>query len=497
MAKKKTNTLNPKNELIRELVDSDFIKNPLVFSQLSGDFTAMQTNILIELVSSLQTRINDYLVKLHREAEGPQTMLFTPEEMMSGVLNFQIPMRDLGVNPKSYDELEEACHKLLKLDISYRTKDKETGEERYVMQNIFSKISFPTSEINRDGIRYNYAKGNRRTGQIEISMLAENVQQVFDMRRGYVEHIKRIVDMCKKKQSPRVYIYLSSYKHVGHKLVNYLEFKEFLGLLRYNAKRTEIIENKYGKFSQFCSNVLDPIRDELNELAEANSIEFSFDYIPVYTRGQQKGDPDKLKFVIKLSDMGRNRRYRSLGNQQRNDLEEVLRTEYGLNDSDLMSLRDMITDDVMLMPLTKEIEKMAERVEHYKPRSVRAYVVQSLRNFLRQLALKIDAEQLAAHDEPEQKVAEEAEVYVPRLTEEDLQCWNMFLEMVQDTIGKKEFDTWFSAVNIYEFKDNTVTISVPELFVSQHIEENLLHEVRDALYAAFGDGVRLLYVKGS
>ena len=64
--KKKVPDFNPKNELVRELKDSEFVKNPLVYSQIRGDFTPMQTNVMVELVNTLQEKINEYLQQRKR-----------------------------------------------------------------------------------------------------------------------------------------------------------------------------------------------------------------------------------------------------------------------------------------------------------------------------------------------------------------------------------------------------------------------------------------------
>ena len=60
MEKIKGLELNPRNELIKELADTEWVKNPLIYSQISGDFTPMQTNVMVELVNTLQDKINDY-----------------------------------------------------------------------------------------------------------------------------------------------------------------------------------------------------------------------------------------------------------------------------------------------------------------------------------------------------------------------------------------------------------------------------------------------------
>ena len=60
MATKKTNgklqMVSPKNELIQQLENSDYIKNPLVYSQIRGDFSLIQTNVLVAIAATMQTR---------------------------------------------------------------------------------------------------------------------------------------------------------------------------------------------------------------------------------------------------------------------------------------------------------------------------------------------------------------------------------------------------------------------------------------------------------
>lgn len=482
--------LNPRNELIKELVDTEWVKNPLIYSQISGDFTPMQTNVMVELVNTLQDKINDYL-KVRRTNTSQQLTLFTPEEMSAGEVKFTIPIKELGVTPNAYDELEKACYKLLKLDMVYRTKDTMSGVESVVMANIFSKIKFPTSDVSREGIKYNYAGGKRRTGFLEIYMLSDNVSKVFDMRRGYVEHVRHIVSFCHRRQSPRVYIYLSRWKRVGHKTVNFLEFKEYLGLLRYNAKRTEVVQNKYPKFAMFCSMVMDPIRDEMNALAAANKIDFFFDYVPNYSNGKKRGDPESITFNIHLSEMGQYRKESSQNHQSRTAMEEILRTEYCLTEADLGAIRELLKKS-MIPYFQREVEGMKQKVETFKPRSVRAYVTQCLKNYLRQLALTMPE---ACEEVPmESEVAEPMEEFTkPRLTEDDLACWNLFTQMVQETIGEQQYHTWFSESTLYSVEKENVTIEVPTHLVAEHIESHLLAEVRDALYAAFGEGCKLQY----
>ena len=81
MAAKKTNAklqmVSPKNELIQQLENSDYIKNPLVYSQIRGDFSLIQTNVLVAIAATMQTRINECFV------DGKMGPLFSKEELSS------------------------------------------------------------------------------------------------------------------------------------------------------------------------------------------------------------------------------------------------------------------------------------------------------------------------------------------------------------------------------------------------------------------------------
>ena len=80
-------------------------------------------------------------------------------------------------------------------------------------------------------------------------MLTKNLSDVFDMSKGYVNHIATIAQICSKKRTPRIYIYLQRWKNYGSKTVNFLEFKEYLGLITWDRKNDIIKDDVYPKYS--------------------------------------------------------------------------------------------------------------------------------------------------------------------------------------------------------------------------------------------------------
>lgn len=494
MAAKKTRKPiipSDENELVRELsLNTEFVKNPFIYSQIRGDFSLMQSNVMVSILGQLQGRINDYLEK--RKVSGPQgdTYLWKNDELKKGVAEFVVPLRELGVRADTYDQLEEACQKLLTLRMTYMTYDEETHEQKLVFNNIFSRIELPTSSISKDGKKINYEKGARRTGEMKIIMLADNAQRIFDMSNGYVEHMAHIVPLCRKARTPRIYIYLSRWKWVGHKTVEYMELKEYLGLVTYNVTRSEIKTNLYPEYNKFRDCVLNPMKKELDALAADNLVDFTFDYEPVYPVGRRTGVPKSIKFTINLSDMGRMRLDKNQQHRQKTDYEEVLKEKFGLTASDLSKIAKNL-DTSMIPSLMQKIQELEEKFEKYHPLSINAYVTRALCNHIESL-MPEEAEVV------EEVIEQEKVVPQPDANNVDkkyLEAWDACREMMKDEMGEEIVDQYFSDVTVYKFIEDTkvLVLNVPSHEIYEYIETKLIENVRGAFYATFGEDMQLKY----
>lgn len=281
--KSKVDLVNPKNELIRQLPDSDYIKNPLVYSQIRGDFSLIQTNVLVAIATTMQSRINS---KFRNGTMGP---LFTPEELSHGKITFEVPLSSLGVKTKEYASVHESCKALTKLDTTYTYVD-DSGEKRTRTSVIFTDVDVPT---------YTTTTGQqRRVGNIRIDMNASVAEQIFNTSGAYVEHLEGIVRLCRSPRTPRLYIYLAAWKRQQMCTLNYLALKEFLGVLTYNRDRTKVVSDKCGTWAVFHRDVLDPAKREMKKLADQGKVEFYFDYDAVYHNGRKRGNPDCVRFML-------------------------------------------------------------------------------------------------------------------------------------------------------------------------------------------------------
>ena len=107
MAKK-----NEVNQILKELNETEFMKQPYLYAMIGADFTLMQRGIMIEIIHTLQDRFNAYL-RGRKKPDGQLTLdLFTEQEKTNRIKTFTIEAASIGVRPDAYEELEQACKEM-------------------------------------------------------------------------------------------------------------------------------------------------------------------------------------------------------------------------------------------------------------------------------------------------------------------------------------------------------------------------------------------------
>lgn len=296
------------NKKATDLIPKEWLYNPVVYSQISGDFSLMQQRVLVGILERLQERIKRGISYQKQLRIWPS--LFDDDELNDNIV-LEIDPRSLGVIPANYEYLQDALKALMKIQIGFPKKGKT--KTRYVVAPLFARAEMP------------YYK-DRKSGKIRIVMLKENVQDFFNLSMGYTIHLAKVAQLCQKKRTPRIYIFLSHCKDQGQKDVDYDEFCKFLGIDEDTAKldmitrldeqvkkgeitkkeRTERIEkweNPYRKFSKVKSLILEPSRKELDEFVRLGEIDFTFTYEPIYDQGRMRGNPSKILFAIVKGDL--------------------------------------------------------------------------------------------------------------------------------------------------------------------------------------------------
>lgn len=289
MAKKKPaiKQVSQRNELIQKLEGSEYIKNPMTYAQIIGDFKLTQYNVLLSVARTLQKRIDEHIV----ENKGIQGPIITEKDLdKNHMVSFKFQLTELGVDSKEYDNVEKACEELQSLAVTHYEYN-EQGERRYVRNVLFPEMSIPSSEdVNGK---------KRRLGYVELKMNGHVAKALFNHSNQYIEHLGGIAKMCRSPRTPRLYVYLSAWKKTHRSIeFKYESVKEYLGYLDYNDSHTTIIKDRCPTWAHFKRDVLEPARKELKKLAEQGKVEFYFEFEPIYKNGSQRGNPDKLKFEL-------------------------------------------------------------------------------------------------------------------------------------------------------------------------------------------------------
>ena len=294
-SKGKIKQVNPSNELIKALPDKDYIQNPILYSQICGNFSLMQTNIMLALVKSIRGRIVEHI----EPGKGIVGPLFSEDELKSNV-TFKIPLKDMGVDSGQYDEVSAAADALSRVTTSYEYY--EDGHKRRSYESVFPRLTVP---IDQD------VNGKeRRNGFIEVEMSGKIVSRIFNTSNQYVEHITDIAKLCKSPRTPRLYVYLSAWRKTQTEVIlKYDAVREFLGMLEYTNDHTRIRQDgdKCPRYALFHRDVLKPAQIELEKLAYKGQVDFFFTYEPIYHGGKTRGvNPDQIKFVLKPCDEASN-----------------------------------------------------------------------------------------------------------------------------------------------------------------------------------------------
>ena len=482
--RRKKSTPESSNSLIKELSSVEFIKQPYLYAMVGADFSLYQRSIMIEIVKSMQDRINEFLK--NKRADG-QMSLFPKDLSDDQIVTFRISASSIGVSPRDYVYLDEACKNLMEMNISYYDYD-QMGRKMRTYAHLFSTIKMPVTPVSGS------KEKEKRMNYVEARMDAKILKYLCDLGngKGYLDHIYRIARICKRKRTPSIYIYLSRWKDFPKKAVEYVELKKFLGVItleeeKVNGKMVKTEKDKYPKFSKFCKEVMDPIREDLDRMASENLVDFTFDYEPVYKGATKRGNPDEILFNIKLSELGEEMSRKRRQQKLPADIWDLLRSEYKLTETDVRMLTDMLPDELM-NEFRSEALALRDRTNRYKVNNPKSYVVTSLKNFIIQHTPE------AKEAKEDERVGEKKEIpHTKPISEEDKNRWQAFMELLQGSVSVNEFNTWLSSLEFVSLKGDEVTVSVPAAYVATYIDEKLNIPFIQALNAVYGENVKLLY----
>ena len=496
------------SSIVQDFRRSDWLYNPVIYTQISGDFTLMQQRVFIGVIEKLQDRIIDSISEQKRTKQWP--MLFSKEEMGENI-DIRIDARSLGVTPERYPELKQALEQLMGMKFGYvKHRGKTTTYEMGVLFHYIA-MDIPDELVRRGG---EMVPRTRSTGKIRIKMDKDNVNNFLSMAGGYTMHLARIAQICKKKRTPRIYIFLSFYRDSPQgKSFDYKDFCAFLGIdddsyvancierLSKQLKNEEITksefaerraaiketDNPFHKYNKVKSLVLEPSKKELDELCQQGKVDFTFTYEAIYENGRKKGNPDKIMFHMEKGRMGLERdRVVKEHNQQQFLMDKLVERYEGLDIYELMPLvRRVPTEkfedfrDYCL----KELPVLFEKTHRDRPAN---YVLTVIENWI-----------LALEKERKEQKKKEQEARMREIQQQAEVRWEECRESILQKVTKDESIRIFRSLRFERFdpKESSLMLQVASRADYDWLEQKAVVEqlLQPAIVKFFGKDSKLLY----
>lgn len=254
-----------------------FIKTPYLYTKIGAGFSLVQQQIMWKLIEKMQSS-SLHVSPLHKE----ELNMYTISPQKTPLI--EIKLIDLKISPSHYNDLEQSINMLRNYKVVMSELNQQTNivEEKAIP--LFETIDIPKHKIFYPKTR---AYQERRSGVILLKLNPFVASILLKKDKGYIYHMADIVDFCKKKYTPRMYLLLKRLHGMRRDSVSYIELRDYFG-----------VTNKYPEWRKFHSRTLDSAQLELSCLYEQGKADIKFTYEPIYKDGRKHGDPLGVKFNI-------------------------------------------------------------------------------------------------------------------------------------------------------------------------------------------------------
>lgn len=325
--------ISQKNGIISQINGGgDYLINPLIYSQMEGTTSKLQSGIYYALVYAMQeplSRLVPLMIEVKKREnemvangatrEEVRAMrkavdwrVLTSEHKYAGIevvdatdndsyAILTIPMSNIGISNKHYELVSKTLDQMAGIVYSYDENISE-GKWRRVSEPIFKRVSMEYTK---------YGTERRYSGQMKVEITLDIVNRIFCMEHGYVQHLSYVARIAKGMGSSlyRYLAQLNTQEYGGHGDVRYNDVKEFFGVFHYNKDRTGpgmkkdkdgnmVVDDSYPTYAHFNRDILKKTKNELDKLCKEGKLDYSFDYEALYLNGKKRGVPDFIRFHL-------------------------------------------------------------------------------------------------------------------------------------------------------------------------------------------------------
>lgn len=502
MARKK-NEEKEKNRPV-PIDDVKWLVQPIEVTMMKGELSPLEVNIIVEVVESLQDNLQK---QVKEKMSGKQLTLFDFQD--EPIL---IDLSKFGVLPCDYWRLDEAAKKLSDFKIYHRFKD-ERGNWVDGYSVVFPDAGISKSSLKRDGTAYKYKGGSRAVGYMRITVNKTVAPYLLNINKEYTRYIKAATRGRKCMYTPRMVMFISSYRERGIWKIDYDEFRRLIGLL-YNEEidimdadtrksRKQIVEMEkkgYAKFSDVKRRIIDPARDEMKEMCENKIMDCYFEYEPIFPKGKTRGLPQSLMFYIHKGPLGVEYDAKKETNKELALIGKRLQEVFGLPKTSVRTIMNKVNNEnrerfkIKMEEVADYIAKKGKDIS-----SPEGYAYSSLMEYLNSEHMQQSSEDNKTPTQDNTPNAENVCKLSPNEEPKEINGrWDGALGEMQLNIQSKDMEYILSDLQYVSFEADVLTLSTPpgNKFFEQWITQqwNYREQYLAAVRSHFGENVRVVYV---
>lgn len=468
------------------LTKENLMIQPVALTLRGINPTVVGNRVTIAVVKKLREAFKEIITKHKTGEEWTQLSIFATDEVKNKYLGenklaFDIHMNEIVDDPKHYQDAFNAVCKIADVMV-WAPIANENGEVTMARTPLFTLLAKSNMEetINEKTgeVVYRYSKHTKPV--IGLAMEKVVAEYIFSFQKGYTDLLDYPALQANDKYYYPIYAFLSFYKKdvPPEVVIDYPEFRKRLGF-EDKVKDGETVFVGYDVFSQFNKRVLKPCMDEMKENAEANISDIWFEVEKIYLNGRAK-NPDKLRFIIYLSDLGRELQNDKEATKEVMEMEERLQKEFKQTKQQMRKIMKGA------MKFRKELmKKMNELSASRKSGKLKietdegAYWNVAFTNFIEKMKMQQEGEKLPFKEEeqpmqPEKNHSDGTDKEVS-VSPEDTQRWGRVQLGLQSSMDDAEYHTWFGsgAIRVVSVSDGVLTCEVPsrtflEIMMEKH-----------------------------
>lgn len=519
--KKKEIVLNKENLLIQ----------PLALTLAGVNPTVIGNRVSVALVRRLQDAFKEIISDRKSGKEWTQLSIFATEEVKSKYLGenkiaFDIHMNELVDDPKHYQDAFDSICRLSDIKIFVPVFDDKAQEYVYPRVSLFDtvfgsnvevtvptevkgdksnavtyeKMSFhdfqfgernPKKIYHTDKIVYSYRKNTKPVIGITVEKIV--AEYIFSFQKKYGDFLDYTAISTNDKYYTPIYIFISSHKYNKDGIVE-IDYKDFRQKIL-GMDVPELGNSPYPEFSQFNKRILRPCMNQMKAQAEEGASDCYFDFEKIYDGGKRAQNPDKLRFHIYLSDLGKAIKEEKVNAKNMIGIERRLREQFDQTDKQVRAIMkavplNMRMELVMKMDSLLSMEKSG-KIKIDKDR--RAYFNSSFCTFIGEIEREKEMPTIPFPEHQEQpptgKAADGGAAHenIP-VSEEESSRFAAFLENLRGRVGQGQ-SARFSPLSIQGFDGKKLSIGVPNATLGSMIVDENREELEAALLQVYGEGI--------